>query len=139
MRSDKVKVLLEVRKEPNVTYIEGYNGTLLDPDKVTYEDEDDVVAFDDAFNDAYDGDDGLDVVVSTATAGGAWWPSGSTLAFHSEGRGFGPAGRHAIFPGLGPRHCSVPGRAWLAEFGGECRSPGDGAGYWFGRPCFLLK
>ena len=70
---------------------------------------------------------------------GAWWPSGSALAFRSEGRGFGPAGRHAISPAWGPRHCSVPGRAWFAEFGGECRSPGDGAGYWFGRPCFLLK
>ena len=34
MRDDKVKVVLEVRKEPNVTYIEGYNGTLLDPNKV---------------------------------------------------------------------------------------------------------
>ena len=34
MREDKVKVVLEVRKEPNVTYIEGYNGTLLDPNKV---------------------------------------------------------------------------------------------------------
>ena len=50
---------------------------------------------------------------------GAWWPSGSALAFRSEGRGFGPAGRHAISPAWGPRRCSVPGRAWLAEFVGS--------------------
>ena len=70
IRSYKVKIFLEVRKEPNVTYIEGYNGTLLDPDKVTYDDEDDVVPFHDAFGDAND-DDGLDVIVSTAAADGA--------------------------------------------------------------------
>ena len=41
MREDRVKVLLEVRKEPNITYIEGYNGTLLDPNKVTAAADDD--------------------------------------------------------------------------------------------------
>ena len=42
MREDKVKVVLEVRKEPNVTYIEGYNGTLLDPNKVGEEEAGDI-------------------------------------------------------------------------------------------------
>ena len=32
---------MEVRKEPNITYIEGYNGTLLDPNKVAAAADDD--------------------------------------------------------------------------------------------------
>ena len=40
---------MEVRKEPNITYIEGYNGTLLDLNKVTAAaDEDDNNEDDDA-------------------------------------------------------------------------------------------
>ena len=72
MRDDKVKVLLEVRKEPNVTYIEGYNGTLLDPNKVTYDDDDDGIddgnddpLGDAAFVDAVDG--GFGMIVATAS------------------------------------------------------------------------
>ena len=58
------------------------------------------------------------MMVTSTKWWGAWWPSGSTLAFRSEGRGFGPAGRHAISAAWGPRRCSVPGVAWLAEFVG---------------------
>ena len=52
-------------------------------------------------------------------AKGAWWPSESTLAFRLEGRGFGPTGLHAISPAWGPRRCSVPGVARLAEIEGS--------------------
>ena len=55
-----MKVHLEVRKEPNATYIEGYNGTLLDPNKikVASEDDDNVLHLGNPSID--DGDDDVD-------------------------------------------------------------------------------
>ena len=66
MREDKVKVLLEVRKEPNITYIEGYNGTLLDPNKVAAaaaDNDDDNDDNDDGDTQGFVDNDNSDVVV----------------------------------------------------------------------------